>query len=157
MSATQFGGNTELPAEFDLITRYFAGATPSRDDVLTGIGDDAAIVAPPSGSTIVSVCTALHEGVDFAPGVPAVALGRRAIEDGLRELIEGAGNRVPPRPAWTLLGLTLPAPDEAWTREFAAGFTDACRAAGVALIGGDTTRGPRSIVCVLHALRSRSG
>ena len=146
-----------MAVEFDLIARYFAGATAARDDVVAGIGDDAALVAPPAGSAIVSVCTALHEGVDFAPDVPAAELGRRTIEDGLRELTEDAGNRIPPRPAWALLGLTLPAPDEDWTREFAAGLAEACRAAGVALIGGDTTRGPRSIVCVLHALRSQSG
>lgn len=157
MSSRQFEGSTDLAAEFDLIIRFFAGATAARNDVLTGIGDDAALVAPPAGCSIVSVSTALHEGFDFAPEVPAAALGRRAIEDGLRELAEGAGNRVRPRPAWALLGLTLPAPDVGWTREFATGFAEACRAAGITLIGGDTTRGPRSIVCVLHALRSQSG
>jgi len=157
LSAPQFEGSPDLAAEFELIARFFAGATVERDDVLTGIGDDAALVAPPAGSTIVSVSTTLHEGFDFAPDVPAAALGRRAIEDGLRELTESAGYRVAPRPAWALLGLTLPAPDEDWTREFAASFAEACRAAGVTLVGGDTTRGPRSIACVLHALQSRSG
>lgn len=146
-----------MTAEFDLISRYFAGATAGRPDVTVGIGDDAALVAPPAGSAIVSACIALHEGVDFAIGTPAGVLGRRAIEDGLRALAEDSPNDTPPRPAWALLGLTLPAPDEDWTREFAAGLADACATAGVQLIGGDTTRGPRTIVCVLHALRSGNG
>ena len=116
-------------------------------------------MAPPPGAEIVSVCAALHEGIDFPPGTPADTLGRRVIEDGLRALAEGAaGGPTPsPRPAWALLGLTLPAPDEAWTRDFAEGLARACRAAGIELVGGDTTRGPLTIVCVLHALRSPPG
>lgn len=142
-----------MGAEFDLITRFFAGATPARSDVAAGIGDDAALVVPPAGGEIVTVCTALHEGVDFPPGAPARPLGARAIEDGLRALRETPGGGAPPRPAWALLGLSLPRPDAGWTGEFAAGLAAACRAAGVQLIGGDTTRGPRAIVCVLHGLR----
>ena len=147
-----------MTAEFELIARYFANATPPRTDVRAGIGDDAALVLPPAEGTILSVCTVLHEGSDFAPGTPPGALGRRAIEDGLRELGDaGPPGGVPPRPAWALLGLTLPAPDEHWTRAFAEGLGAACREAGVELVGGDTTRGPRTIVCVLHAVREKGG
>ena len=75
-----------------------------------------------------------------------------------RLLAETASGRPPPRPAWALLGLTLPAPDEDWTRKLAAGLASACREAGIQLVGGDTTRGPRAVVCVVHALvRPRSG
>jgi len=145
-------------AEFEIIDRFFAGATPRRADVATGIGDDAAIVAPPPGAGIVSACIALHEGIDFPPGTPAASLGRRAIEDGLQALATAAAKDAPAlRPAWALLGLTLPAPQEDWAREFAAGLADACRNAGIELIGGDTTRGPRTVVCVLHALQPRNG
>ena len=45
-------------------------------------------------------------------------------------------------PAWALLGLTLPAADESWLAEFAGGFDQLARRFGVALVGGDTTRGP---------------
>ena len=127
---------------------------------MAGIGDDAALVVPPAGSEIVSVCTALHEGADFPAGAPPRPLGVRAITDGLRVLAEseeeGSG-RSPPEPAWALLGLTLPAPDPDWTGELAAGLATACRAAGIELIGGDTTRGPRAIVCVLHAVCAGAG
>lgn len=146
-----------MGAEFDLIARHFAGATAARADVAAGIGDDAALVLPPAGEAIVSVCTALHEGLDFVPGTPARPLGRRAIEDGLRVLAAAAPPGGAPRPAWALLGLTLPSPEDDWVREFATGLAEACRPAGIALVGGDTTRGPRTIVCVLHALRSRIG
>ena len=140
--------------EFELIARFFARATGRRPDVAAGIGDDAALVVPPPGAGIVSACIALHEGLDFPPGTPAGTLGRRALEDGLRALAEGTSGAPPPRPAWALLGLTLPAPDERWVGEFARGLGQACRTAGIELVGGDTTRGPLTIVCVLHALRS---
>ena len=142
-----------MGAEFEVIERYFSGATPRRDDVQLGIGDDAAIVAPAPGSEIVSVCTALHEGLDFTPGSAPSELGRRAIEAGLEALAADVDPQRPPRPAWALLGLALPEPDPNWLREFAIGLAAACRAAGVELIGGDTTRGPRTVVCVLHAIR----
>ena len=146
-----------MGAEFDLIARHFAGATAARADVAAGIGDDAALVLPPAGDAMVSVCTTLHEGLDFAPGTPARPLGRRAIEDGLRALATHAPADAAPRPAWALLGLTLPSPEEDWVREFTAGLAAACHPEGIALVGGDTTRGPRAIVCVLHALLSPSG
>ena len=147
-----------MPAEFELIARHFAPATPARADVAAGIGDDAALLLPPAGCGVVSASTALHEGADFPSGTPARTLGRRALEDGLRLLAEtAAGGGTPPRPAWALLGLTLPAPDEDWTRELAAGLGEACREAGVQLVGGDTTRGPRAIVCVVHAIVSPRG
>ena len=145
-----------MATEFELVTRYFSRATARRDDVAAGIGDDAAIVVPPERSTIVSVCTTLQEGIDFPPGTPPDALGRRAVEDGLRALDDGYATDPTPRPAWALLGLTLPAPDEDWTREFAAGLAAACRDAEIELVGGDTTRGPRSVTCVLHAIRTGS-
>ena len=143
-----------MAAEFDLITRYFARATAGRDDVVAGIGDDAALVVPPPGSAIVSVCTTLQEGIDFPPGSSPAGLGRRAVEDGLHALDEGRPAGSAPRAAWALLGLTLPAPDEDWTRAFAAGLAAACRDAGIELVGGDTTRGPRSVTCILHGIVS---
>ena len=147
--------DASMATEFDIISRYFSGTTTGRRDVSAGIGDDAALVIPAAGREIVSVCTALHEGLDFAPDTPPAALGRQAVDDGLRVLARGFPNETPSEPAWALLGLTLPSPDEEWMREFAAAFAGACRAAGVELVGGDTTRGPRSVVCVLHALRHR--
>jgi thiamine-monophosphate kinase len=49
------------------------------------------------------------------------------------------------RPAWALLALTLPQADESWLEEFATGLGNLARAHGVALVGGDTTRGPLCI------------
>ena len=48
-----------------------------------------------------------------------------------------------------LLALTLPQADEAWLAEFAAGFAVLARGHEVALVGGDTTRGPLCVTVQL--------
>jgi len=50
-------------------------------------------------------------------------------------------------PRWATLALALPAADEAWLEEFAAGFYALAARFGVDLVGGDTTRGPLAL-CV---------
>ncbi len=52
-------------------------------------------------------------------------------------------------PAWALLGLTLPSVDEHWLAGFSAGFDALARRHGVALAGGDTTRGPLTVTVTL--------
>ena len=39
--------------EFELIDRFFKGAASERDDVLLGIGDDAAVVSVPAGCRLI--------------------------------------------------------------------------------------------------------
>src|SRR5690606_7218467 len=48
-------------------------------------------------------------------------------------------------PTWCTLSLSLPQADEAWLDAFLDGFLDLARQHDVALVGGDTTRGPLSI------------
>ena len=52
-------------------------------------------------------------------------------------------------PAWGLLALTMPESDEAWLAQFSRAAGDLCRRHGVALVGGDTTRGPLAITVTL--------
>jgi thiamine-monophosphate kinase len=53
------------------------------------------------------------------------------------------------RPAWALLALTLPRAEEGWLTEFTAGLDALARAHQVALVGGDTTRGPLCVTVTL--------
>jgi thiamine-monophosphate kinase len=52
-------------------------------------------------------------------------------------------------PAWALLGITLPSADEHWLAGFSAGLDTLARRHGVALVGGDTTRGPLTVSVAL--------
>ncbi len=132
--------DTSVQSEFDLIRRHFAGMTPPRADVSLGIGDDAALVAPPPGQQLAISVDTLVSGVHFLPSVSPLALGHKALAVNLSDLAAMGAE-----PAWATLALTLPEPDEAWLNGFAKGFAALARRFGVALIGGDTTRGPLSL------------
>src|SRR5690606_40450583 len=55
-------------------------------------------------------------------------------------------------PAWCTLSLSLPAADPAWIDGFLDGFLALAGRAGIALVGGDTTRGPLSVSVAVRGL-----
>jgi len=126
--------------EFALIDRYFRAAGAPRADVVLGVGDDGAILRPPPGCDLIAVSDTLVEGVHFPPGSPAASVGHRALAVNLSDIAAMGAT-----PAWALLALTLPQVDEAWLEDFARGFAALARTHEVALVGGDTTRGPLMI------------
>jgi thiamine-monophosphate kinase len=124
-------------SEFDLIDRYFRACGAKRADVHVGVGDDAAILDCPAGAELVAAVDTLVDGVHFPHGSPPASVGHRALAVNLSDMAAMGA-----RPAWALLALTLPAADESWLSEFAAGMAALARAHDVALVGGDTTSGP---------------
>jgi thiamine-monophosphate kinase len=125
------------PGEFELIARYFTGRGAVRDDVRISVGDDAAVVTPRDGAELVLALDTIVADVHFPADTGGRFVGHRALAVNLSDLAAMGAE-----PAWALLGLTLPAADESWLEGFAAGFEELARRFGVALIGGDTTRGP---------------
>ena len=126
--------------EFDLIDAIRARVNIARDDVVLGIGDDAALTRVAPGSQLVACVDTLVAGVHFPHGTAPDAIGWTALAVNLSDLAAmGAA------PAWALLALTLPDADAAFVAAFADGFAALARAHAVALIGGDTTQGPLSI------------
>ncbi len=127
-----------MPAgEFELIARYFE--RPCHDaDVLLGIGDDAAIVRA-DGALAVAVDTLVAD-VHFPSGLPPAAIGYRALAVNLSDMAAMAAE-----PRWCTLALTVPDADETWIGAFAGGLLGLADRFGVALIGGDLTRGPLTI------------
>ena len=123
-------------AEFSLIDRFRQRAG-RRPDVALGIGDDAALIDPPKGQQLVLAVDTLVEGVHFAKGVPASAIGWKALAVNLSDLAAMGAE-----PAVALLALTLPSDDAGFVEEFAIGFAALADTHRVALVGGDTTRGP---------------
>lgn len=126
--------------EFDLIDRYFRDAAARRDDVLLGVGDDGALLCPKAGFDLVMVTDTLVEGTHFKAGASPRSIGHRALAVNLSDLAAMGAT-----PAWALLALTLPATEESWLKEFADGFLGLARQHDLALVGGDTTRGPLSV------------
>jgi thiamine-monophosphate kinase len=122
--------------EFEVIARYFTRATPRRD-VLLGVGDDAALLAPPAGQALVAATDTLVEGRHFLSRTPPLSIGHNALAVNLSDLAAMGAD-----PAWALLALSLPDPDERWLEEFARGLHALATRHGVALVGGDTVSGP---------------
>jgi thiamine-monophosphate kinase len=129
-----------LLQEEALIDRYFRDLAARRDDVVLGIGDDAALLAPPPGQRLVAAVDTLNEGVHFPASMPASAVGHRLLAVNLSDLAAMGAT-----PAWATISLSLPAPEEDWLRGFAEGLGALARRHEVALVGGDTVRGPLSL------------
>ena len=122
--------------EFDLIQRFFDRPTRQRQ-VRLGIGDDGAILQVPEAHELVVVTDTLVEGVHFRATDGADDLGYKALAVNLSDL--AAMGAVP---VWALLNLTLPEANESWLGKFSEGFFSLASQYDVALVGGDTTRGP---------------
>jgi thiamine-monophosphate kinase len=134
-------------SEFELIGRYFKRLGADRGDVRIGVGDDGAVLMPPSSRELVVVTDTLVAGVHFPPGSPPASIGHRAFAVNLSDVAAMGAE-----PAWALLALTLPDSDETWLGDFARAAGDLCRRHGVALVGGDTTRGPLTITVTVMGI-----
>jgi thiamine-monophosphate kinase len=130
--------------EFALIERIRARAA-SRADVVLGIGDDAALLQVPAGHELVLSTDTLVAGVHFPAETAAADIGWKALAVNLSDLAAMAAT-----PAWVSLALTLPDGDADWLESFLDGFCELADEHGVALVGGDTTRGPLSITIAAH-------
>ncbi|UNK48943.1 thiamine-phosphate kinase [Lysobacter sp. S4-A87] len=139
-------------AEFDLIARI-QSRVGHRDDVILGIGDDAAVLQVPAGMHLVVATDTLNAGVHFPPETPATDIGWKALAVNLSDLAAMGAE-----PAWCTLSLSLPDNDEAWldvfVEAFLDGFLDLASQHRIALVGGDTTRGPLSISVTVHGFVS---
>lgn len=131
--------------EFDLIDLIRARCAVQRADVRLGIGDDAALLAPPAGHELAVSTDTLVAGVHFPFATPAHDLGWKALAVNLSDLAAMGAT-----PAWALLSLTLPDAGRDFVGAFADGFGELAAQHGVALVGGDTTRGPLAVGVTVH-------
>jgi thiamine-monophosphate kinase len=134
----------ERPAEFDLIERIRRRAG-MRDDVVLGIGDDAALLQVPAGRQLVVAMDTLNSGVHFPVGTAAADIGWKALAVNLSDLAAMGAE-----PAWCALSLSLPDAGTGWVDGFLDGFSGLAGMHRVALVGGDTTRGPLSVCVTVH-------
>ncbi|KAA3621118.1 MAG: thiamine-phosphate kinase [Proteobacteria bacterium] len=125
--------------EFELIDGFFSALGARRDDVILGVGDDAAIIAPDTQASVVCTDT-LVAGVHFESKDAGGDVGFKSLAVNLSDLAAMGAE-----PVWATVNLTIPGFDEIWIRDFCAGLNDLALRYGVAIVGGDTTRGPLTI------------
>ncbi len=101
-----------------------------------GIGDDAAVVDLPPGSSTVLCADMLVEGTHFRRSThPADSLGFKAVAINVSDV--GAMGAVPD---FALLSLAVPSDlDAQWTEAFLDGIANACQAFDIHLVGGDSS------------------
>lgn len=128
--------------EFELIRSYFAAAPCAQggEGVALGIGDDCALLAVPPGEQLAVSTDTLVAGVHFPDPCDPFLLGQRSLAVAVSDLAAMGATPV----AFTL-ALTLPAVTADWLQAYARGLNQMAQACGVALVGGDTTRGPLSL------------
>lgn len=127
-----------MGAEFALIDRYFGVRTGAAQGggIAIGIGDDCAALRLPPGHVLLTSVDTFTAGVHFFPGTDPQAIGHKALAVNLSDLAACGA-----QPLACLLALSLPSPlDEAFVRDFAAGFRQLAEASHCPLVGGDTTR-----------------
>ncbi|MGD8936357.1 MAG: thiamine-phosphate kinase, partial [Thiogranum sp.] len=127
-------------SEFDIIARFFTRQGAYRDDVVLGVGDDAALLKVPKDRQLVLAVDTLVAGRHFPDDTAAFDIGWKALAVNLSDFAAMGAT-----PAWATLSLTMPAVDKDWLQAFADGFYSLADQYQVALVGGDTTRGPLSV------------
>jgi thiamine-monophosphate kinase len=123
------------------LLRHIHGRVPSAPGVLVGLGDDAAAVE--IGPSALLTTDSLVEGVHFhRDSAPARLLGRKALTVNLSDVaaMGGIGR-------YATVSLCLP-PDVTlgWVDSLYDGLLERAAESGVALVGGNVTRGRESIV-----------
>ena len=110
---------------------------PTGGDVRIGAGDDCAVVALPPGEELVLKSDPILEGHHFVPGEDPRRIGRKALG---RVLSDFAAMGATPR--WALLDFTAPADTPVAVADgIYEGLRERAAAYGVAIVGGDTSRG----------------
>ena len=125
--------------EFEIIDRYFQKEV-QRSDVVEGIGNDGAVLKSSPGMELVVTVDTLIEGIHFPADTNPEAIGFKCLAVNLSDLAAMGA-----KPAWLTLSLTLPEPDEDWLSRFCLGLFELAERYGMALVGGDTTRGTLSV------------
>lgn len=128
--------------EFELIRHYFAAApcAQAAEGVALGIGDDCALLDLPAGEQLAISTDTLVAGVHFPDPCDAFLLGQRVLAVAASDLAAMGAT-----PLGFTLALCLPQATNDWLQGFARGLNQMAEQCGLALIGGDTTRGPLSL------------
>lgn len=125
--------------EFDLIKKHF---TPIgwRKDVVLGVGDDCALLAPPAGKQLAVTVDTLVAGVHFPVETTPSDIAYKSIAVSLSDLASMGAE-----PAWLTLALTLPDVQNDWLQKLSESFSETSEKYGAQLVGGDTTQGALAI------------
>lgn len=131
-----------------------AGSGVEAPGVLTGIGDDTAVLAFTKGASVLATTDLVIEGVHFRRGsaVPR-DIGWKAMAVNLSDIAAMGGT-----PRHALVALAIPASTEVREAdEFYEGMREAAAPHGVAIVGGDISASPGGWFVNVTMLGEHSG
>lgn len=135
--------------EFGLIDRLTRPFEATNASTLTGVGDDATVVAPATGDVVLCSSDSLFEGVDFdLTYFPLKHLGYKAVTVGVSDILAMNGT---PEQLIVSLGISSKLSVEA-LEELYEGIAFACKEHGVDLVGGDTRASMTGLVIGITTL-----
>lgn len=121
--------------QFGLIDRLTAGITSTAATTLTGVGDDAAVIASTEDEATVVTTDTLFEGVDFdLTYFPLKHLGYKAVTAAVSDVL---AMNARPEQLLVSLGVSSKMSVEALD-DLYEGIRFACKEYGTDLVGGDT-------------------
>ena len=126
--------------EFKIIENYFQKREGSQPQVDLGIGDDAALVHLPETHHLVVTTDILIPGTHFPIDSTPQDIAIKSLAVNLSDLAAMGAN-----PKWFTLALSLPEVDHSWLKSFSTTLLEQAEFYNIALIGGDTVKGPLSI------------
>jgi thiamine-monophosphate kinase len=134
-----------------LIARIRRAAKKAKGAVVTGIGDDCAVLRPPPGHEILVTTDFTLERVHFRrEWHPPEVVGRRCLTRGLSDIAAMGG-----QPIAVFLSLALPDKlPQKWVDRFMKGLLELAREFKVPLAGGDTAQSPDNILADIVVLGS---
>ena len=123
------------PGQFGPIARLTAGIPPTAATTLTGVGDDAAVIASTEDEATVVTTDTLFEGVDFdLTYFPLKHLGYKAVPAAVSDVL---AMNARPEQLLVSLGVSSKMSVEALD-DLYEGIRFACKEYGTDLVGGDT-------------------
>ena len=130
--------------EFGLIHMIQEQLGPCSDEVVMGIGDDAAVVRMGEGGYWLWTTDMLVEGTHFMSTTAWRDVGRKALACSVSDIAAMGGE-----PRYAVVSLGLPGRQTVEdVRELYRGLQEVARDFGVSLIGGDTVVSERTVVNV---------
>lgn len=137
--------------EFGLIDRLTEPFGRGNPSTVTGVGDDAAVIAPAEGDVILCSTDTMFEGVDFdLTYFPLKHLGYKAVTAAVSDILAMNGT---PEQIAVSLGVSSKFSVEALD-ELYEGIAFACREQRIDLVGGDTKASMTGLVLGITSLGS---
>jgi len=133
--------------ETEIIDALQESTTVSSENVVLGIGDDGAVTSIKHGYQLVTATDVIVAGTHYPQGIDPQAIGHRSLAVNLSDIAAMGAT-----PVWANLIFSIPTTTKDWIDKFILGFSTLANQYDVALIGGDTVRGPEFFAVSLQGI-----